>query len=426
MHDKSMTKSGTTPRKTGPGIIRVKHGSAVVSIYSGMVQGQLRYTLSFHLNGQRVRRTFSSLQKAKVEAQGIAKRIQEGKAETNDLNVAQREAYKASQQILAPLNMPLLPAVEEYAQCRQMLGEVPILVAVQEFLRRTKGTTLGKKVPDIAAEMIEAKQQDGLSAVYVGQLKTASGRFAKAFPGEIMSISSGEIDRWLRKLGGSPVTRNSVHRCIKVLFSFAKARGYLPGAEQTAAEMLPLAKEGDVETEIFTSEQIRRILVACPAHVLGYVALGAFAGLRVAEICRLNWSSVDLDRRIIMLRADQAKTASRRIVPIADNLAAWLSHINRSGPVTQGTKTGVEVSAIAKKLGIRWPHNALRHSYISYRIAEVKDAARVALEAGNSAEIIFKHYRELVTEQEAQEWFSILPPQDWSPPPSKVQRRKRR
>ena len=175
--------------------------------------------------------------------------------------------------------------------------------------------------------MIGAKRQDGLSTVYIGQLKTAAGRFGKAFPGEIMAISSGDIDRWLRKLGGSPVTRNSVHRCIKVLFSFAKARGYLPGAERTAAAMLPLAKEGDVETEIFTPEQIRRILCACPEHLLGYVALGAFAGLRVAEICRLNWSSVDLERRIVMLRADQAKTASRRIVPISENLAAWLSHI---------------------------------------------------------------------------------------------------
>lgn len=426
MHDKSMTESVVPPRKTASGIVRIKHGSAVVPIYSGVVHGQLRYTVAFHLNGQRIRRTFGSLQKAKLEAQMIAKRIQEGKAENNDLNAAQREAHKASQQMLAPLNMPLLPAVEEYVKCRQLLGEVPMLVAVQEFLRRTKGTTLGKKVPEAAAEMIEAKQQDGLSTVYIGQLKTAAGRFAKAFPGEIMAISSGDIDRWLRKLGGSPVTRNSVHRCIKVLFSFAKARGYLPGAEQTAAEMLPLAKEGDVETEIFTPEQIRRILCACPEHLLGYVALGAFAGLRVAEICRLNWSSVDLERRIVMLRADQAKTASRRIVPISENLAAWLSHIDRSGPVTNGTKTGVEVSGIAKKLGIKWPHNALRHSYISYRIAEVKDAARVALEAGNSPEIIFKHYRELVTEQEAQEWFSLLPPDAWSPPMAKSPRRRKR
>jgi hypothetical protein len=33
----------------------------------------------------------------------------------------------------------------------------------------------------------------------------------------------------------------------------------------------------------------------------------------------------------------------------------------------------------------------------------------VALEAGNSPSIIFKHYRELTTEGQAEKWFSIMP-----------------
>jgi len=64
---------------------------------------------------------------------------------------------------------------------------------------------------------------------------------------------------------------------------------------------------------------------------------------------------------------------------------------------------------LAAALGIRWPHNALRHSYISYRLALVKSADQVALEAGNSPAMIFKHYRELTTEEIAQEWFSLFP-----------------
>ena len=56
----------------------------------------------------------------------------------------------------------------------------------------------------------------------------------------------------------------------------------------------------------------------------------------------------------------------------------------------------------------------LRHSYISYRIAQVKSADQVALEAGNSPSIIFKHYRELRTEEQAQAWFAIMPkPDQW-------------
>ena len=59
-----------------------------------------------------------------------------------------------------------------------------------------------------------------------------------------------------------------------------------------------------------------------------------------------------------------------------------------------------------------WPNNVLRHSYISYRLATIQDANQVALEAGNSPAIIFKHYRELATEDEAENWFSIVPQAD--------------
>lgn len=35
--------------------------------------------------------------------------------------------------------------------------------------------------------------------------------------------------------------------------------------------------------------------------------------------------------------------------------------------------------------------------------------AQVALEAGNSPRMIFQHYRELVTPQDAKAWFAITP-----------------
>ena len=57
------------------------------------------------------------------------------------------------------------------------------------------------------------------------------------------------------------------------------------------------------------------------------LAIGAFAGLRAAEIQRLEWSDIDLVGRHITVGAttNRAKNASRRVVPVADNLAAWLA-----------------------------------------------------------------------------------------------------
>jgi hypothetical protein len=83
--------------------------------------------------------------------------------------------------------------------------------------------------------------------------------------------------------------------------------------------------------------------------------------------------------------------------------------LERQGLVVPEKVVFVKITKLAKSLGLEWPHNALRHSYISYRIAVVQSAAQVALEAGNSPTIIFKHYRELVTKESADLWFSILP-----------------
>jgi hypothetical protein len=39
----------------------------------------------------------------------------------------------------------------------------------------------------------------------------------------------------------------------------------------------------------------------------------------------------------------------------------------------------------------------------------VKSTTQVALEAGNSPQLIFQHYRERVTEKGAKPWFAITP-----------------
>jgi hypothetical protein len=54
-----------------------------------------------------------------------------------------------------------------------------------------------------------------------------------------------------------------------------------------------------------------------------------------------------------------------------------------------------------------WKQNPLPHSFISYRLATIQNRAQVALEAGNSPQMIFRHYRELVRPVEAEKWFGI-------------------
>jgi hypothetical protein len=81
---------------------------------------------------------------------------------------------------------------------------------------------------------------------------------------------------------------------------------------------------------------------------------------------------------------------------------------NRVWPVIE-SEFYEQLAKVAEKVGVTWKKNALRHSFISYRVAESKDVSATSLEAGNSPKIIFQNYRELVTEKEAKEWFGIVP-----------------
>jgi hypothetical protein len=72
-----------------------------------------------------------------------------------------------------------------------------------------------------------------------------------------------------------------------------------------------------------------------------------------------------------------------------------------------------ETSRLRKERSITakfvWKHNGLRHSFCSYRLASIKNATQVALAAGNSPQMIFAHYRQVVTESEEAKWFSVFP-----------------
>jgi integrase len=141
------------------------------------------------------------------------------------------------------------------------------------------------------------------------------------------------------------------------------------------------------------------------------LAIGAFAGLREAEIQRLDWSEVDLARGHIEVKAAKAKSARRRIVPIQANLARWLRPYS-------GMKGGVVPIGARKKLDhvrktadlARWPKNGLRHSFASYRLAAIHDAPRVAAELGHTGpQMLYSTYRELVLPEEAERYWKIEP-----------------
>jgi integrase len=149
-------------------------------------------------------------------------------------------------------------------------------------------------------------------------------------------------------------------------------------------------------------------------ELLPYLTIAAFAGLRQAEAGRLDWSEIKDDHILIM--AGVSKTKVKRQAPLLPNLAEWLRPFRQeAGRVVPFNNITLQLSKLAENAGLNWKRNGLRHSFGSHRLALEKDPAAVAYEMGNSREMIFKHYRRVVTESQAHRWFAVYPDSDMKP-----------
>jgi len=218
------------------------------------------------------------------------------------------------------------------------------------------------------------------------------------------------VDGWLRAANGNHTTKNNLRRIFVTLFKWARECGYLPQDRKTAPERAMTFSGPELAPAIFTPVELKKILAVCPEKLLPHLVIGAFSGIRAAEIERLEWTDILWERGYIEIKAAKAKTKARRLVPLLPNLRAWLEPMkNDCGLVCHLPNLHFRLNYLGEKAGVGWKQNALRHSFASYRLAEIQDAAKVALEMGNTPEKLFRHYRELVTPEAAREWFSILP-----------------
>lgn len=149
-----------------------------------------------------------------------------------------------------------------------------------------------------------------------------------------------------------------------------------------------------------------------------YVAIGLFAGLRPFELAypgetlSLRWEDIDFEKGYIKVRAEvDGKNRITRWVKMSANLMEWLlPHRKRSGKVAM-TRAAAVVSKDLRKQGVieKWENDVMRHSFCSYLLAKEQNIGLVAEQAGNSPEMIRKHYRRPLTQEEGEAWFEIRP-----------------
>ena len=408
----------TTPTRKPKWPKRIALGNVTIVIYKRTTpNGKTGFMLAYKQDGKRKFDSYGDEATAIQEANTKARQLSTLGVKAAQLTDDDLRACVTAMDAVKPLGISLTDAVSRFVEAFNIAGDV---VAAAKFYKARKKPVTPKLVADVVAEMISVKELHGASKRYLQDLGNRLKRFAADFTKNAFSVTTADIQAWLDNQHFAAENYMSFRRVINVLFVFAVRRGYAHDNPVLDVENVKV-KHG--ETQIFTPQEIAKLLAAAPPEFLPVLAIGAFAGLRSAELERLEWSDVDLEGGHITIGADKAKTASRRVVPISDNLAAWLAKCDgQQGNVWKGRHHEFYVAQedTAKAADLKWKQNALRHSFCSYRLAKTQNAAQVALEAGNSPQMIFAHYHALVKPADALQWFSVLPEGEAAPVTTKV------
>ena len=403
---------------------KITFGRESVTVYRREIpSGGFGFMLANYAGGKRRFDSYPSEAEALDAAQRLARQLSERQVVAASMTNDQAAEYAAAVLTLKPHGVTLTSAADTLAKCLETVHDLSSLLAAAKFYAARQKSVTRRPVSEVVAELLTVKAARKASTRYLQDLRVRLARFAEAFRKDCCDVTTAEVQAWLDSLPLSRQSYMNFRRVAHLLFEFAVARSYATENPVTGSESLTVAGGA---VGVFTPAEIRRLLAAATPDFLPCLALGAFAGLRSAEIERLAWEDIRLAERHIVIGASKAKTASRRVVPISDTLAAWLApYAAQTGAVWQGTHEAFYIAQQATaaatavpadaqnstpaKPAVKWKQNALRHSYASYRFAQTADAGRVAGELGNSAAVVHKHYRELVKPADAERWFAVKP-----------------
>ncbi|SPE56843.1 putative Site-specific recombinase XerC [Verrucomicrobia bacterium] len=384
------------------------------------------YQIAYYEGGAWRNVRASTLEKAKTKGKKIAKRLAENGSQAIGLPQEDCRIYVSAKHILQPHNLQVDAAARLVDDLLRRLNGTSLQQAVDFFNAHGKRVIVGAKTAVAYEAYIEDLKRRGVGIHHLRDVKRFVGAFLKAFPGEIAIIRTSEIDAYLNRLGGRARNKNNARDRIISFFNFMVQKGYLPkgidhAAKSTTSFTDPrpvITSEEEAvasaeATDLYLPEDMGRILAAAEIDERVTLELKAFSGLRTEELARMWWVLINAKAGYINV-TDAIAKVNQRAVPILENLKRRLAAYPETEKRDKVSKRWGSSNSlyhawkrVTDKAGLPYKKNAFRNSYISYRLAQTKDINLVAYESGNSPEIIRKYYLDLVTPEQAADWFSL-------------------
>lgn len=385
------TKKATTIEY--PFIQKTRFGN--VKIYRNGSAGKYEYIVSWVNETGRQRKSFRDEVQAHQRAEEIVDDLKRGFVLRQDISSEKAALLSEYEKLLAEHGATIGDAVRFFIthKAAQAKKQILAIEAVPEYLKKFSDT----------------------KSRHYRTAKSILFKFGRSFNKTLDKITVKELDNYFKGLSTEGKTRNN-HLCyVRTFFKWAQEWGeYLPEGKLEIDKIKEPYPEKKKKPDLYTAEEMQRLLVNADAKFIPYLAIGAFAGVRSSEVCRLTWEDIRFDQKAIRLGPEITKTQSGRLALMPDNLITWLNSYKgeKKGKVVPYPEDQLHkyTPGIAEAAGVEWKRNALRKGYISCRMAEADaDADSVAKQCGNSRAMVETVYKLLVMPEDAKRWFAIVP-----------------
>jgi len=356
------------------------------------------------LHGVRVRKNFktkeeAAAEKATLELKALQATAGMRLAMTFLTDVQLREAEDAFRRLDGRLHSLLFYLDYALVNYRELRCQIALTEAIAEYVT--------EKTKQHQRTLLSLLQLRNIT----NELRVLTARFPNAAMAE---FTPALLLTYLERGTPSLKTYNNRRGVLSTFFKFAVQKDWIISnpVEKTPHHRIN-HRRGSAVT--IAAEQAAKLMAYVETFESGalvpYFAICLFAGIRpcirFGEISRLQVSSIRLDTGVIHIEPDVSKVRMKRIVTIQPNLQAWLrAYPLQSYPILPKNYQDLR-RQVFKKFGLT--HDVLRHTFISMFVAKYRSMGEAALQAGNSESIIRKHYLDLKSAAEAEQFFSIVP-----------------
>jgi integrase len=414
---------------------RVKHRSKELATIYGKSKNYQFYRVTWLVAGKRQMKSFQRYggeDGALAFAEKLVPDLYQGSQVTALSPNQARDALAALEHLhgfyqTTGHRVSLLAGISEYCEAASKLNGRTLGEAVDGYLSSV-ATVKRKDLSEAVEEFIQAdeprtRSADGhraqLSAKYAYNRAIILRRFAETFKNTAVSdLGKEHIDTFMGSLEEfSAKSRNHHRGAIRQFLGWCVRKDFLsPGYRLGEADGMRPELSNTAEIEFYTPKEFRALLEAVEGPMQAMIAIGGLAGLRTAELLRLDWADVWHVSGHIEVTAGKSKTRQRRLVEVGPALSAWLSQFRSgtSGKVCPITAASAEILwqqqflELCEKGGVKRKKNGLRHAFCSYAYV-LHGENWAAQAAGHAPALLHANYRGLATKAEAEKWFDVAP-----------------